>query len=168
MSQSIAPGGLERTSQIRGDSSLARQNVIDISRILGNYEYTSPRRKADLMSLAIKSQLKVADEVWIAMALLHREHPAASDFSIEEIVERARKEGLHEPLRPGVYVHVVQHCVANRPPNPGRYRMLIETSGGRRRLFHTGDPYHPDREGGKTTPRFEDLAEDYADLWDWY
>ena len=46
--------------------------------------------------------------------------------------------------------------------------MLIETSEGRRRLFHTGDPYHPDREGGKTTPRFEDLAEDYADLWDWY
>ena len=168
MSQSIAPAGLERTSQIRGDSSLARQNVIDISRILGNYEYTSPRRKADLMSLAIKSQLKVADEVWIAMALLHREHPAASDFSIEEIVERARKEGLHEPLRPGVYVHVVQHCVANRPPNPGRYRMLFETSEGRRRLFHTGDLFHPDRDGTKTTPQREDLPEGHVDLWDWY
>ena len=120
------------------------------------------------MTVTAKSPLKVADEVWIATALLHREHPKASDFSIEEIVERARKEGLHEPLRPGVYVHVVQHCVANRPPNPGRYRVLIETSEGRRRLFHTGDPYHPDREGGKTTPRLEDLAEDYADLWDWY
>ena len=99
------------------------------------------------MTVTAKSPLKVADEVWIATALLHREHSKASDFSIEEIVERARKEGLHEPLRPGVYVHVVQHCVANRPPNPGRYRMLIETSEGRRRLFHTGDPYHPDREG---------------------
>jgi hypothetical protein len=120
------------------------------------------------MTLATKSPLKVADEVWIATALLHREHPEASDFSIDEIVERARKEGLHDPLRPGVYVHVVQHCVANRPPNPGRYRMLLETVEGRRRLFHTGDPSHSDREGGKTTPRREDLPEGYADLWDWY
>src|SRR6266496_2301058 len=117
-----------------------------------------------------KARVKVADEVWVATALLHRKHPDRSDFSIEEIMESARqmwREGTGS-LRPGVYVHVVQHCVANRPPIPGRYRMLIETSEGRRRLFHTGDPYHPDREGGKTTPRFEDLAEDYADLWDWY
>src|SRR5215470_7031266 len=113
-----------------------------------------------------KSQVKVADEAWIAAALLHREHPEASDFSIEEIVERVRKEGLHEPLRPGVYVHVVQHCVANRPPNPGRYRMLFEPGEGRRRLFHTGDPCHWDRDGGKTTPRREDLPEAYAWLLD--
>jgi hypothetical protein len=112
--------------------------------------------------------IKVADEVWVATALLHREHPKANDFSFEEIVERAHKEGLHEPLRPGVYVHVVQHCVANRPPNPGRYRMLFATAEGRRRLFHTGDPSHPDREGGKTTPRREELPDGYADLLDWY
>lgn len=112
--------------------------------------------------------IKVADEVWIATALLHRENPELSDFSIEEIVERARKQGLHEPLRPGVYVHVVQHCVANRPPKPGRYRMLYETSEGRRRLFHTGDDSHPDREGGKTSPQREDLPEGYGDLLNWY
>ncbi len=120
------------------------------------------------MTLSIKSHLKVADEVWIATALLHREHAEANDFSIEEIVERARKEGLHRPLRPGVYVHVVQHCVANRPPNPGRYRMLFETSEGRRRLFHTGDPFHPERDGATTTPQPGGLPEGYADLWDWY
>jgi len=120
------------------------------------------------MPIAAKVRLKVADEVWIATALLHREHPEASDFSIEEIVERARKEGLRKPLRPGVYVHVVQHCVANRPPNPGRYRMLFETAEGRRRLFHTGDPSHPQREGGKATPEREDLPEGYPDLLDWY
>lgn len=111
---------------------------------------------------------KVADEVWVATALLHRENPKLIDFSIEEIVERARKEGLHEPLRPGVYVHVVQHCVANRPPKPGRYRMLYETSEGRRRLFHTGDASHPDREGGKTSPQREDVPEGYGDLLNWY
>jgi hypothetical protein len=120
------------------------------------------------MALATKSQLKVADEVWIATALLHREHPEATDFSIEEIVERAREEGLHEPLRPGVYVHVVQHCVANRPPNPGRYRMLMETAGGRRRLYRSGDIHHPQREGGKITPNPEDIPCEYVGLLSWY
>jgi hypothetical protein len=112
--------------------------------------------------------VKVADEVWIATALLHREHPAAVDFSIEEIVERAQREGLHKPLRPGVYVHTVQHCVANRPPNPGRYRMLFETTEGRRRLFRKGDPYHPDRDGSKICPAPEGFPAEYAGLLSWY
>ncbi len=116
----------------------------------------------------ILTKVKVADEVWIATALLHREHPEAIDFSIEEIVDRARREGLHEPQRPGVYVHVVQHCVANRPPNPGRYRMLFETTEGRRRLFRKGDPYNLAREGAKTTPEFEDLPPRYGELQKWY
>jgi hypothetical protein len=114
------------------------------------------------------TKVKVADEVWIAAALLHREHPQATDFSIEEIVERARRESIHEPLRPGVYVHVVQHCVANRPPNPGRYRMLFETTEGRRRLFRKGDPYNLEREGAKTTPKPEDLPSRYGELLKWY
>jgi hypothetical protein len=113
-------------------------------------------------------QLKVADEVWIATALLHRDHIRAADFSIEEIVDRARREALHPPMRPGVYVHVVQHCVANRAPNPGRYRILYETAEGRRRLFREGDPFHPGREGGKSTPELEDIPPAYADLLDWY
>jgi hypothetical protein len=113
-------------------------------------------------------QMKVADEVWIATVLLHRERPAQPDFSIEEIVERAQKEALSAPLRPGVYVHVVQHCVANRPPSPSRYRMLLETSEGRRRLFRNGDPFHPAREGGKITPHREDLPYGYSGLLNWY
>jgi hypothetical protein len=120
------------------------------------------------MAVTAKLQLKVADEVWIAAALLHREHPEANDFSIEEIVDRARQESLHEPLRPGVYVHVVQHCVANREPNPGRYRMLFETSEGRRRLYRPGDAYHPKREGGKITPDLEDVPPKYTGLLNWY
>jgi hypothetical protein len=116
----------------------------------------------------VLTKVKVADEVWIATALLHREHDQATDFSIEEIVERARREGLHEPLRPGVYVHVVQHCVANRRPNPGRYRMLFETSKGRRRLFRIGDAYHPEREDGKFIPEPGELPHQYEELLRWY
>jgi hypothetical protein len=120
------------------------------------------------MSTSILQQVKVADEVWIATALLHREHPSAKDFSIEEIVGRARQERLHKPLRPGVYVHVVQHCVANRPPNPGRYRMLYETSDGRRRLYRESDPCHPERREGKVVPDRADIPADYGELLEWY
>jgi len=91
--------------------------------------------------------IKVADEVWIVTALMHSEHPKRIDFTIDEVMERARKEELAGKLRPGVYAHVVQHCVANRPPNSGRYRVLFETAPGRRRLFRHGDVYDPAREG---------------------
>jgi hypothetical protein len=114
------------------------------------------------------TSLKVADEVWVVAALLHREHPKQLDFTIEQIMERATKEAGQQPLRPGVYVHVVQHCVANRPPNPGRYRMLFETTPGRRRLFRNGDNYDPAREGAKTIPAREDIPSEYSSLLDWY
>ncbi|HLK33005.1 MAG TPA: hypothetical protein VKT29_07935 [Terriglobales bacterium] len=120
-------------------------------------------------TVAEKSEIKVADEVWLAAALLHREHPEHPDFAVEEIVARARQEGVTgEAIRPGVYVHVVQHCVANRRPNPGRYRMLFETAPGRRRLYRPGDAYDPEREGGKMTPVAEDLPSAYRGLLDWY
>src|ERR1700674_5262773 len=104
------------------------------------------------MPVATSAKIKVADEVWVVAALLHREHPKQPDFTIEQMMERAAKEAGKEQLRPSVYVHVVQHCVANRPPNPGRYRMLFETAPGRRRLFRNGDVYDPAREGAKTIP----------------
>jgi hypothetical protein len=120
------------------------------------------------MSTAITNEIKVADEVWIAAALLHRENPRQADFSVEEIVERARRERLHEPLRPGVYIHVQMHCVANRAPNPGRYRMLFETVPGRRRLFLPGDPYDQARNGSKTVPSEESIPAEYRPLLKWY
>jgi len=112
--------------------------------------------------------VKVADEVWIAVALLHREFPQREDFSVEEIVERAAREGIVAPRRPGVYVHALQHCVGNRPPNPGRYRMLFETGPSRRRLFRKGDPYHSAREGAKITPAADEIPGDYETLLSWY
>jgi hypothetical protein len=119
-----------------------------------------------------KPTIKLADEVWAATLMLHQRHRECADFSIEEIVEFARSAKelrLFGPLRPGFYVHVVQHCVANRPPNPGRYRMLFETMPGRRRLFRPGDPYHPEREGGKVSPKPQDLPENwFRGLLAWY
>jgi len=124
-----------------------------------------------MTTLLAKSRIKVADEVWLAAAVLHRMHPERFDFSIEEVMESGRSlvgDGLGGTLRPGFYIHVVQHCVANRPPRPGRYRMLVETGPGRRRLFRPGDYYHPEREGAKTTPDREHLPDGYNGLLAWY
>jgi hypothetical protein len=112
--------------------------------------------------------IKVADEVWIATALLHRENPKRKDFSVSEIVARARRENLSGELRPGVQVHAYLHCVANLPPKPGRYRMLYATGKSTRRLFREGDDFNPDRRGGKVMPRKEDLPAQYQALLDWY
>jgi hypothetical protein len=124
------------------------------------------------MTIAItKPTIKVADEVWLATVMLQQRHPEQPDFSVEEIVQFARTSRelrFLGPLRSGFYVHVVQHCVANRPPNPGRYRMLYETAPGRRRLFRAGDSYDPAREGAKTIPNREDIPREYAGLLDWY
>jgi hypothetical protein len=115
-----------------------------------------------------KTAIRVADEVWSAAALLQREHPHKKDFSVEEILARVEEEGVFGELRPGVYVHIIQHCVANRPPNPGRYRMLFETGKARRRLFRPGDSYNPAREDSKIAPAREDIPSKYHALLDWY
>ncbi len=124
------------------------------------------------MTTLAKPTIKLADEVWVAVAMLHQRHPDSPDFPVEQIMEfarSARELRFLGPLRPGFYAHVIQHCVANRPSSPARYRMLLETSAGRRRLFREGDPYHPEREGGKITPKSEELPENwFRGTVDWY
>ena len=115
----------------------------------------------------ITAAIRVADEVWIATALLHREHPGTDDFSLKEIETRLMREAVTD-RRPGVYPHLSVHCVANRPPDRGRYRMLFETAPSRRRLFRPGDPYHPKREGGKIAPDRGEIPAKYHPLLDWY
>lgn len=116
----------------------------------------------------IRRVVRVADEVWIATALLHQEQPRRADFSVQEIVARAEREHIEGRLRPGVYVHALQHCVANLPPNPGRYRMLFATGKNTRRLFRPGDPYDQRREHSKTVPSLESVPPEYRGLLDWY
>ena len=112
--------------------------------------------------------MKVADEVWITTAILHRENPRKQDFTVQEIVRRAKLEEMTPTHRAGVSVHVYLQCVANRPPNPARYRMLLETAKSRRRLFRTGDPFHIERDGSKTKPSPSDIPPKYHYLLEWY
>ena len=114
--------------------------------------------------------LRVADEVWIAVANLHRDHPRREDFTIDEIMEQAETANLtgHGTVRPPVRAHICLHCVANKPPNPGQYRMLFETRAGRRRLFRPGDPCQPRRTTGKHMPKRQEIPAGYGELLDWY
>ena len=112
--------------------------------------------------------IKVADEVWIATALLHKENPKREDFTVAEIVERARRENISGELRPGVQVHAYLHCVANRPPNPGCHRMLYATGKSTRRLFRETDEFDPNRRRGKSVPEKEAIPDKYRPLLDWY
>lgn len=116
--------------------------------------------------MIVESDVKVADEVFVATALLHREHPEKQDFTISEIVDRAERENLFGQLRPGVSVHAYLHCVANRSPNSARYRMLYATPNNRRRLIREGDDVNPKRTG-KIFPNPEDLPPQYRELVTW-
>ncbi len=107
----------------------------------------------------------VADEAWLATALLQHEHPNAEDFGLDEIRDRARRE-FHDD-RPGVWQHIVSHCVASNRPNPAQYRMLHSSGRGRRRLYRSGDPVHPDRKG-KIYPEKRNIPARYHNLVDWY
>ena len=107
----------------------------------------------------------VSDEVWVATALLHREHPDAEDFTLKQIRKKSKSE--FRDSRPGVWQHIVSHCVSSNPPNPAQYRMLHHSARGRRRLYREGDPVHPDRHG-RIFPEKRNIPEKYRPLVDWY
>ncbi len=116
----------------------------------------------------VQPPLKVAEEVWVAAALLHRNSPRRKDFTIDEIVERVRKEAGGRKLRASVYAHVVQHCVANKPPSPSRLRYLVETRPGYRKLFRRGNGWHFYRDRGRKIPLGSSLSPQYQYLLRWY
>jgi hypothetical protein len=117
-------------------------------------------------SQSVSTEITCAAEVFIATALLHQEQPGRSDFTIKEIVNRAAREDITGETRPGVNVHASQHCVANKPPNPARNRMLFATGTRTRRLLLSGDETHPERTG-KIFPDPGDIPAKYFPLLEW-
>lgn len=116
--------------------------------------------------MVVARRVKVADQVWIATALVLREDPEREALAASEIVDRVRQE--FGQVSPAVHAHVYQHCVASKRPNPARLRMLVQTLQRKYRLFRPGDSYHPDREGGRTAPDVKETPEKYLALLEWY
>ena len=101
----------------------------------------------------------------MATALLHREHPEAEDFSLDEIRDRARRE-FHDN-RPGVWQHIVSHCVASNRPNPAQYRMLQAARAGGGGFIGQAIQCIPSAKG-KFIRKSEIFLNDIAALVDWY
>ena len=99
--------------------------------------------------------------------MLHKEHPHAEGFTVAEIVARVSAEGLTDREDLSIYLHANQHCVANRPPNQAKLRMLFETKSGLRRLFCPSDSFHPERDG-RVVPRTADIPSSMEPLLRWY
>jgi hypothetical protein len=113
------------------------------------------------------TSLRVADEVWLTVARLHQNHPDREGFSPAEIIAEGERTNLTGAFRKGFAVHVYLHCVANHKPNPGAYRMLFRLPNEDRRLFRTGDPAHPARDG-KITPERSQIPAEFHRYLDWY
>jgi hypothetical protein len=117
------------------------------------------------MTVAI--YIRVADECWIALASLHRDHPDRSSFSASEILDRVKGKKVSPELRAGALPHIYLHNVANLPPNSATHRMFYKKEDGTFRLFKPGDEFHPKRRG-KTCPERGELPTEYQPLLDWY
>lgn len=115
-----------------------------------------------------RSDLTAAEAVWIATAVLHRDHPNTFDFSSQEIFKKIRELALTTHPDVTLNAHISRHCVANSAPDPNHVRMLFATARGRRRLFREGDPYHPERASHPTHPAWVNLPAPLHSLRDWY
>ena len=119
-----------------------------------------------MTTTAHQAGIKLADQVWVATAILHRQHPDRHDFTASEIIAEVRR--LFGQMRAGIPTHISRHCVAGKAPNPDAYRILHQTARGRYRLFRPGDGYHPDREGGKAIPKLDEMPMEFLGLLQWY
>lgn len=114
----------------------------------------------------VKDHVKVADELFLILALLHRENPQQEGFTVGEMLERAKAEGLGSEPK-SLRAHASGHAAANRPPGKnGKYRMVFVEADGRIRLLRPSDYVHPDRHQ-KIYPEQSDIPERYHDLLEW-
>jgi hypothetical protein len=147
-----------------------------------DWYYKTEKGESTLPEIATRA-LRIADGVWIATALLHREYPERPDFTESEIQARFLAEDLPRGKNPGsLPTNINSHCVANyhrsrKKADPskvqgGAYRILYETRSGFRRLYRPGDDFHPDRAQSRTPsksiPKKPQIPEQYWELLDWY
>jgi hypothetical protein len=110
-------------------------------------------------------RLRIADEVFLATARLHREYPKRTDFRNAEIQKEV--ENLFQDSRSGVTTHITSHCVANKSNHSAAaFRMLYETSYGNKRLLLSGDRIDPSRTGD-IFPDAERIPSHFRELVTW-
>ena len=120
------------------------------------------------MTTSISTSVKVADEVWIATALLHLEYPERSDFRVSEILQTRRTgrlnrrasswsaDGCHTALRGE------QKAQSRSVPNAHRNAPRLQAA------HRPSDPVYTGREHGKIMPDRYEIPERYEYLLQWY
>src|SRR5581483_3562133 len=122
-----------------------------------------------IIIMIIMKRIRCADLVWVATAMLSREHPARAGFTHEEIHRKVYEiEPEHGFTDSAIRTHISSHCVANSDPDPGKHRKLYRNKDGTYRLFRPRDDFRPGRRDGKLLPETEQLPAKYRDLIDWY
>ena len=116
----------------------------------------------------VKEGVKVADELFLIVALLTKENPTRASFAIPEILARASEEGLgrHRRDQGSLKQHAYEHAAANITPGRGRYRLVYRERDNTVRLLLPGDDVHPDR-NGKQWPAPQDIPERFRPLLRW-
>src|SRR5260370_19673911 len=109
------------------------------------------------------ARISIADEVWVALGVLHRSDRGRESFSQREILDQVRAERIHPEVRTGVQWHISLHCVANLPPNPAKLKMLYKLPDGTYRLYRPRDDAHPGRTG-RTHPEAAHRPDAYSVL----
>jgi len=115
-----------------------------------------------------KAGVKVADELFLIVALLHREMPERRSFAISEIVSRAAQEGLGGDRKDqrSLKQHAYEHAAANVPPGQGKYKMVFRETDNTIRLLRSSDHVHSER-NGKQWPVLHEIPERYHELVEW-
>lgn len=118
------------------------------------------------------TDLRLADRIWLTVAMLHERFPETRAFSKLEIREELERSGLGAGTNPlSINAHLKQHLVANVAPSTGKYTMLFQTEAGTLRLYRPGDFIDPGRRSGRAAkhmPKREEIPSQYHRLLDWY
>ncbi len=113
--------------------------------------------------------ISTAVAVWIATAMLHKEHGIHETFSNQTIIGKVRQQKLCGVSHKTISDHVAGHCVANAPTTtPSTHRKLYRVAPGMYRLYRRGEPFHRTREYCKDAPAVHLLPEEYKNLRGWY
>ncbi len=116
-----------------------------------------------------KNDVSAAIAVWIATAMLHKEHGLHKIFSNQTIIEKVIQQKLCNVSDKTISDHVAGHCVANAPTTTSStHRKLYRVSSGMYRLYKRGEPYHHTREHCKIAPLAFQLPDEYKELRSWY
>ena len=115
-----------------------------------------------------QTKLTAGDAVWIATALLHKDSPRKTGFTVKEIEARVAQERLWSDDPKTIYHHAQSHAVANQPLHlKSRGLRLLYADGPLRRLYRPGDDFDPARRNGREMTE-QRLPERYRSLWPWY